>query len=87
MKTNAARLLDTIGVSYQLREYDPGEDHLTAAEVAQRVGLPPAQVFKTLVVKGDRSGVLLAVVPGDASLDLKNLARLSGDRKCDTTPP
>jgi Cys-tRNA(Pro)/Cys-tRNA(Cys) deacylase len=48
------------------------------------VGLPPEQVFKTLVVRGDRTGVMLAVVPGDASLDLKALAKLSGDRKCDT---
>jgi Cys-tRNA(Pro)/Cys-tRNA(Cys) deacylase len=86
MKTNAARLLDTFDIRYELRDYDPGDEHLTAAEVAQRVGLPPEQVFKTLVVRGDRSGVLLAVVPGDASLDLKALARLSGDRKCDTVP-
>jgi Cys-tRNA(Pro)/Cys-tRNA(Cys) deacylase len=86
MKTNAARLLDTLNLPYELRDYDPGDEHLSAAEVAQRVGLPPEQVFKTLVVRGDRNGVLLAVVPGDASLDLKALARLSGDRKCDTVP-
>ena len=86
MKTNAARLLDTLGIRYVLREYDPGDEHLTAEEVAARVGLPPEQVFKTLVARGDRTGVMLAVVPGDAALDLKALAKLGGDRKCDTVP-
>jgi Cys-tRNA(Pro)/Cys-tRNA(Cys) deacylase len=85
-KTNAARLLDTLGIRYELRDYEPGDEHLAAEEVARRVGLPPEQVFKTLVVRGDRTGVLLAVVPGDAALDLKALAKLSGDRKCDTVP-
>jgi Cys-tRNA(Pro)/Cys-tRNA(Cys) deacylase len=84
MKTNAARLLDTLGIRYELRDYDPGDDHLTAEEVAGRVGLPPEQVFKTLVARGDRTGVMLAVVPGDSALDLKALAKLAGDRKCDT---
>jgi Cys-tRNA(Pro)/Cys-tRNA(Cys) deacylase len=86
MKTNAARLLDTLGIRYELRDYDPGDEHLTAEEVARRVGLPAEQVWKTLVARGDRTGVMLAVVPGDAALDLKALARLSGDRKVDTVP-
>jgi Cys-tRNA(Pro)/Cys-tRNA(Cys) deacylase len=85
-KTNAARLLDTLRIQYELRDYDPGDEHLPAEEVARRVGLPAEQVFKTLVVRGDRTGVMLAVVPGDAALDLKALAKLSGDRKCDTVP-
>jgi Cys-tRNA(Pro)/Cys-tRNA(Cys) deacylase len=84
MKTNAARVLDTLGIRYELRDYDRGDEHLTAEEVASRVGLPPAQVFKTLVARGDRTGVMLAVVPGDSALDLKALAKLAGDRKCDT---
>jgi Cys-tRNA(Pro)/Cys-tRNA(Cys) deacylase len=84
MKTNAARLLDSLGIRYELREYDPGDEHLSAEEVARRVNLPPEQVFKTLVVRGDRSGVMLAVLPGNAELDLKKLAKLSGDRKVDT---
>src|SRR5579862_6648786 len=84
MKTNAARLLDTLHIAHELREYDPGDEHLPAEEVARRVGLPPEQVFKTLVCRGDRTGVLLAVIPGDATLDLKSLAKASGDRKCDT---
>jgi Cys-tRNA(Pro)/Cys-tRNA(Cys) deacylase len=86
MKTNAARLLDGMGIHYELRVYDAGDEHLTAEEVAVRVGLPPEQVFKTLVVRGDRTGVMFAVVPGDSDLELKALARLAGDRKCDTVP-
>jgi Cys-tRNA(Pro)/Cys-tRNA(Cys) deacylase len=85
-KTNAARILDSMGISYELRDYDPGDEHLTASEVAQRVGLPPEQVFKTLVVRGDRHGVAFAVVPANAELDFKALAKLTGDRKVDTVP-
>lgn len=80
MKTNAARILDSMGIGYELRSYDPGDEHVSAAEVARRAGLPPEQVFKTLVARGDRHGVCFAVVPADAELDLKALARLSGDR-------
>ena len=86
MKTNAARLLDGLKIAYELREYDPSDDHLAAEEVARRIGMPPERVFKTLVVRGDRTGVLLAVVPGSAALDLKALAKISGDRRCDTVP-
>ena len=86
MKTNAARLLDTLGVPYTLRDYDVDPSDLSAETVAAKVGLPAEQVFKTLVARGDRTGVLMAVVPGNAELDLKALARLSGDRKVDTVP-
>jgi Cys-tRNA(Pro)/Cys-tRNA(Cys) deacylase len=86
MKTNAARLLDSLGIRYELREYQVDPDDLSAQAVARKVGLPPEQVFKTLVARGDRQGVCLAVVPGDAKLDLKALARLSGDRKVETVP-
>ncbi|MBS2032508.1 MAG: Cys-tRNA(Pro) deacylase [Deltaproteobacteria bacterium] len=84
MKTNAARLLDTLGIRYELRDYEVDENDLTAESVARKVGMPAEQVFKTLVARGDRQGVCLAVVPGDAELDLKALARLTGDRKIDT---
>jgi len=84
MKTNAARILDRLGIAYELREYDVDPDDLTATTVARKVGLPAEQVFKTLVARGDRDGVCLAVVPGDSSLDLKALAKLTGDRKVDT---
>lgn len=86
MKTNAARKLDSLGIPYELRDYEVDENDLSAQSVARKVGLPAAQVFKTLVVRGDRRGVSLAVVPGDAELDLKALAKLSGDRKADTVP-
>jgi Cys-tRNA(Pro)/Cys-tRNA(Cys) deacylase len=86
MKTNAARLLDAMGIRYELRDYEPGDGHLPAEEVARRVRLPVEQVFKTLVCRGDRTGVMLAVIPGDTALDLKRLAKLAGDRKCDTVP-
>ncbi|MGA2068609.1 MAG: Cys-tRNA(Pro) deacylase [Thermoguttaceae bacterium] len=86
MKTNAARVLDRLGIRYETREYPVDPDDLSAAKVAQGVGLPPAQVFKTLLVRGDRRGVLLAVVPGDAELDLKALAKLSGDRRVEMVP-
>jgi Cys-tRNA(Pro)/Cys-tRNA(Cys) deacylase len=83
-KTNAARILDRMGIPYELRTYDVDEDDLSAVTVARKVGLPPEQVFKTLVARGDRNGVCLAVIPGDSLLDLKALARLSGDRKVET---
>jgi Cys-tRNA(Pro)/Cys-tRNA(Cys) deacylase len=83
MKTNAARILDRLDITYELRDYDPGDEHLTATEVAARVSLPPEQVFKTLVVRGDKHGVALAVIPATSELDLKALAKLTGDRKID----
>jgi Cys-tRNA(Pro)/Cys-tRNA(Cys) deacylase len=86
VKTNAARLLDSAGVTYEIREYEVDPDDLAAESVAAKVGLLPEQVFKTLVARGDRNGALFAVVPGDRQLDLKALAKLSGDRKVDTVP-
>ena len=81
MKTNAVRLLDELKIPYELRAYDVDPDDLGAESVAEKVGLPPGQVFKALVARGDRNGVCLAVIPGDTELNLKALARLSGDRK------
>ena len=86
MKTNAARALDSLRISYELREYAVDPDDLAAESVALKINLPPEQVFKTLVVRGDRTGIFFAVVPGDQQLDLRALARTSGDRKCDTVP-
>lgn len=80
MKTNAVRLLDTLEIAYELREYEVNLDDLSAESVAQKVGLPPDQVFKTLVVRGDKNGVCLAVIPGNTHLDLKALAKVAGDR-------
>jgi Cys-tRNA(Pro)/Cys-tRNA(Cys) deacylase len=84
MKTNAARILDALGITYELRDYDASDDpdeHLTAEEVARRVSLPPEQVFKTLVVRGDKHGVAIAVIAATSELDPKALAKLTGDRK------
>jgi len=81
MKTNAARILDRLGIHYDLKDYEVDESDLTAATVARKVGLPAEQVFKTLCARGDRHGICFAVVPGDAELDLKALATLSQDRK------
>ncbi len=86
MKTNAVRLLDTLGISYQLLEYAVDPDNLAAELTADKVQRPPEQVFKTLVAKGDRHGVCLAVIPGNAHLDLKALAQVTGDRKVETVP-
>jgi len=86
VKTNAARLLDSLGINYGMREYDVDPDDLAAESVAAKIGMPPEQVFKTLVARGDRNGVCFAVVPGDQQLDLKALAKLSGDRSIDTVP-
>ena len=86
MKTNAARILDQLGISYELREYSVDAEDLTAETVAAKIGLPPEQVFKTLVVRGARSGVCLAVIPGDCELDLKALAAATGDKKIDLVP-
>ncbi|MBX9772107.1 MAG: Cys-tRNA(Pro) deacylase, partial [Candidatus Obscuribacterales bacterium] len=81
MKTNAVRVLDNLGFSYELREYEVDPDDLTAETVAAKIGFDAEQVFKTLVARGDKNGICLAVVPGNAQLDLKALAKLSGDRK------
>src|SRR5438034_5174831 len=81
MKTNAVRLLDTLGVRYELREYEVDPDALDAETVARKIGMPPEQVFKTLVARGDRNGVCLAVIPADTELDLKAVAEVHADRK------
>ena len=86
MKTNAARILDSLVIAYELREYEVDPEDLRAESVALKIGLPLEQVFKTLVACGDRKGVCFAVVPGNAQLDLKALARLTGDRSIDTVP-
>jgi Cys-tRNA(Pro)/Cys-tRNA(Cys) deacylase len=86
MKTNAVRLLDTLGIKYELRNYEVDPEDLTAETVAAKVNMPLEQVFKTLVARGDKNGVCLAVVPGNAQLDLKALATATGDKKVDTVP-
>ena len=85
-KTNAARILDRERIAYKLLEYAVDENDLSAPHVAAAVGLPPEQVFKTLVARGDRSGVVLAVIPASAELGLKALAAASGNKNIDLVP-
>jgi Cys-tRNA(Pro)/Cys-tRNA(Cys) deacylase len=86
MKTNAVRQLETLGIRFEMREYEVDEEYIDAESVAQMIGLPSEQVFKTLVARGDRNGVCLAVVPGNAELDPRALARLTGDRRIELVP-
>lgn len=86
VKTNAVRVLDQLGIPYELRNYTVDPDDLSADTVAQKINIPIEQVFKTLVAKGDLQGVCLGVVPGHLELDLKALARFTGDRKVDLAP-
>ncbi len=81
MKTIAARILDQLNITYELRAYEVNEDELDAVSVARKVNLPPEAVFKTLVARGDKTGVMMALVAADAELDLKKLATISGNKK------
>jgi Cys-tRNA(Pro)/Cys-tRNA(Cys) deacylase len=83
MKTNAARLLDQMGIAYELRDYAVDPDDLSAENVARKIGLPEEQVFKTLVARGDRNGICMAVIPANTELDLKALASATGNKKID----
>jgi Cys-tRNA(Pro)/Cys-tRNA(Cys) deacylase len=85
-KTNSVRLLERLGINFELRQYEVDPEDLSAETVARKVGMPPEQVFKTLVARGDKHGVCLAVVPGNCELDLKALARATGYKKVDTLP-
>ena len=80
-KTNAARLLDKAGISYKLIPYEFDENDLAAQHVADSLGQDIARVFKTLVLHGDRTGHIVCVVPGNAEVDLKALAKASGNKK------
>lgn len=82
-KTNAARLLDSLNITYELRAYEVDPEDLTAISVARKIGLPPEQVFKTLLTQANDGSHLFAVVPGDAELDLKKLAKAAGVKKAE----
>ena len=85
-KTNAVRILDRLKLSYRLREFAVDESDLSAEKAAELLGVPAEQVFKTLVARGNKNGVIIASVPGGHELELKALARLSGDRKVEMVP-
>ena len=86
MKTNAVRLLESLGIQYELREYEVDPEDLAAETVAAKIGMPSEQVFKTLLARGDRNGLCFAVIPGNCELDLKALAAAAGDRKVELVP-
>jgi Cys-tRNA(Pro)/Cys-tRNA(Cys) deacylase len=79
-KTNAARLLDSKGISYELIPYDVDESDLSAYAVASKLGQDVDQVFKTLVLQGDKTGVFICIIPGSKELDLKKAAKVSGNK-------
>ncbi len=85
-KTNAARLLDRAKIMYELIPYTVDEDNLAATHVAEELGEDIATVFKTLILRGDRTGHFVCVIPGDKEVDLKAAARVSGNKKCDLIP-
>ena len=83
LKTNAARLLDAAGIAYELIPYEFTEDDLSAQHVAAELGEDIDRVFKTLVLRGDRTGFFVCVIPGDFEVDLKVAARISGNKSCE----
>jgi len=82
-KTNAARLLDAAGIPYSLIPYPVDEEHLDASHVAEALGEDIDRVFKTLVLRGDRNGCFVCVIPGSLEVDLKLAAKLSGNKSCE----
>lgn len=82
-KTNAARLLDAAGIDYELIPYAFSEDDLSAEHVASELDEPIEQVFKTLVLRGDKTGEFVCVIPGNMEVDLKTAARISGNKNCE----
>jgi Cys-tRNA(Pro)/Cys-tRNA(Cys) deacylase len=86
MKTNGARFLESLGIAFELREYEVDPEDLTAITVARKIGMPAEQVFKTLITTDGRGAHLFAVIPGDAELDFKKLARAAGLRRAEMVP-
>ncbi len=86
MKTNGARFLESLGIPFELREYDVDPEDLSAITVAKKIGMPPEQVFKTLLTTSGAGVYVFAAIPGDAELDFKKLARAAGLRKAEMAP-
>lgn len=85
-KTNAARILDSLGIKYQLHTYPVDEDHLEATHVAEELGQPVERVFKTIVLRGDRTGPIVCVVAANKEVDLKKAAKASGNKSVSPLP-
>jgi len=81
-KTNAARLLDAQSIHYELAEYEVDENDLSATTLAKKLGQDVEQIFKTLVLRGDKSGIFVCVIPGNNEVDLKKAAKISGKKSC-----
>jgi Cys-tRNA(Pro)/Cys-tRNA(Cys) deacylase len=81
-KTNAARILDSKSIEYELVEYDVDENDLSATTLAKKIGEDVEQIFKTLVLRGDKTGIFVCVIPGNAEVDLKKAAKVSGNKNC-----
>jgi Cys-tRNA(Pro)/Cys-tRNA(Cys) deacylase len=86
MKTNAARFLESLGTAFEMREYEVDPEDLSAITVAKKIGMPAEQVFKTLLTTDGKGEYVFAVIPGDAELDFKKLARAAGMRKAEMAP-
>jgi Cys-tRNA(Pro)/Cys-tRNA(Cys) deacylase len=86
MKTNGARFLESLGIAFELREYEVDPEDLSAITVAKKIGMPAEQVFKTLLTTGEPNAYVFAVIPGDAELDFKKLGRAAGLRKAEMVP-
>ena len=82
-KTNAVRILDTMKISYTLREYEVSENDVSAEYVAEKIGVEPEKLYKTLVLKGNTVPFIVAVIPSSAQLDLKKIAKVSGNKHCE----
>jgi Cys-tRNA(Pro)/Cys-tRNA(Cys) deacylase len=79
-KTNAVRMLDNRKIFYELVDYEVDEEDLSAVTLARKIGMDPSQIFKTLVLRGDKTGIFVAVIPGDSEVDLKKTARITGNK-------
>ncbi|WP_313530313.1 Cys-tRNA(Pro) deacylase [Anaerotignum sp.] len=85
VKTNVMRLLETAGISYRTSEYEYDENNLSGLDAAEKIGFPPEQVFKTLVTRGDKTGILVFCIPVNMELDLKKAATVSKNKKLEMT--
>lgn len=85
-KTNVCRKLEQQKISYELLEYTWNEDSLDAIHVALETGDSPSHIFKTIVLKGDKTGNIVACIPADKSIDLKRIAKISGNKRCELVP-
>lgn len=85
-KTNAVRILESNQIPFELREYEVDEQDLSAEHVAESLGISPEKIYKTLILKGQKDPFLVAVIPGNAQLDLKKIAKASDNKNCEMLP-